>query len=515
MTDADCRRWISLSDRQATEESISDAETAWLRQHASVCPHCGGEERLWSSLADVVGKPEQLTLVPEPDANRRSRATRRETAGRFDRRLVWGLGLAASLALTLSTAALMLRSPSPKDARTVLPSIRPSSVQMLSVAGEVRVGLRPARAGDLVGENEQVATTHGRACIGIAGSVTTCLDEETTASLSYADPTQLVVNLKRGRLMSRLDRQPTHRSFMVSTAQTSIIAKGTQFLVEVDAEHRTRVHLHEGSIALRTANNLSTDMIAPSQAVVAREIHKEPWSEQIVEEDRVLAGLSNLPRTGQRTRLDVVTKPAGATVAVDDMVIGPSPVSALLSGGYRLQVSLAGYATVKELLAAGHADVLERSFELSKLPSLATADDDSPNSRQSLGARVTPASAGTPGMLLARAQSLRSASRYHECALAYRKLIARYPRSDEARVSLVSLGELELSELAQPRQALRDFEDYLRKDGPLAREARFGQIRALRMLSRSTEEKEAITAFLRDYPRSVQAESLRRQHPSR
>jgi hypothetical protein len=90
-------------------------------------------------------------------------------------------------------------------------------------------------------------------------------------------------------------------------------------------------------------------------------------------------------------------------------------------------------------------------------------------------------------------------------------LIASHPRSDEARVSWVSLGELELSELGQPAQALRSFESYLRLGGPLTREARFGKIRALQSLSRGDEEKEAILGFLRDYPKSVQAASLRRR----
>jgi hypothetical protein len=80
---------------------------------------------------------------------------------------------------------------------------------------------------------------------------------------------------------------------------------------------------------------------------------------------------------------------------------------------------------------------------------------------------------------------------------------------------LVSLGELELSELGQPAQALRSFESYLHGGGPLTREARFGKIRALQSLGRSSEEQAEISAFLTDYPRSVQAASLRRRVQSR
>jgi tetratricopeptide (TPR) repeat protein len=132
-----------------------------------------------------------------------------------------------------------------------------------------------------------------------------------------------------------------------------------------------------------------------------------------------------------------------------------------------------------------------------------------------VASKAASAGAGSPANLLARAQLLRSDGRYRDCAAAYRQLIARHPRSDEARVALVSLGELELSELSRPALALRAFDDYLRSHGPLAREARFGRIRALRGLSKTTEEKEAITAFLKDYPDSAQAASLRHRSQTR
>ena len=82
------------------------------------------------------------------------------------------------------------------------------------------------------------------------------------------------------------------------------------------------------------------------------------------------------------------------------------------------------------------------------------------------------------------------------------------PRSAEARASLVSLGELQLSQLAEPAAALRSFDAYLAAGGALAQEARYGRIRALRRLGRADAAREATAAFLRDYPGSAQARTL-------
>jgi len=111
--------------------------------------------------------------------------------------------------------------------------------------------------------------------------------------------------------------------------------------------------------------------------------------------------------------------------------------------------------------------------------------------------------------LLTRARSLRAAGRAVEAAQAYRHLIMTWPRSSEARVGLISLGELELSELSEPAAALHDFSAYLKVRGSLDPEARYGRIRALARLGRQAEELSEARAFVRDYPSSPQASDLR------
>lgn len=116
-----------------------------------------------------------------------------------------------------------------------------------------------------------------------------------------------------------------------------------------------------------------------------------------------------------------------------------------------------------------------------------------------------------PAAVLERAQAARGAGNVREAASLYRKLLARHPRSAEASVAWLSLGELELDSLGNPAAALRAYDNYLRRGGPLAREARFHRIRALRKLGDPTKEAAAIADFLQRHPRSVYAPALRKR----
>jgi hypothetical protein len=117
----------------------------------------------------------------------------------------------------------------------------------------------------------------------------------------------------------------------------------------------------------------------------------------------------------------------------------------------------------------------------------------------------------SPDQLLAKSQALRARGQYKACAQLYRRLWSEFPGSEEAKVSMISLGELELVHTKNPLAALDAFNAYLRLGGPLDREARFGKIRALRTLDRRGEADAETARFLRDFPTSIQAITLRRE----
>jgi tetratricopeptide (TPR) repeat protein len=189
---------------------------------------------------------------------------------------------------------------------------------------------------------------------------------------------------------------------------------------------------------------------------------------------------------------------------LDGTVLGPTPLSAFIPNGQRLSVELPGYAPITERLPEVSSRILERRYELSKLTPA------TPPIPESTAATTKPASV-TAIELLERAQQARGQGKYSLCASLYRQLLAAHPNSNEARVSMVSLGELELQKLGHPALALRAFDQYLTAGGSLVREARYGRIEALERLGRDAEARTQALAFVRDYPKSIQADTLRRK----
>jgi TolA-binding protein len=113
--------------------------------------------------------------------------------------------------------------------------------------------------------------------------------------------------------------------------------------------------------------------------------------------------------------------------------------------------------------------------------------------------------------LLEQARALRGRGEFRKAAELYRKINAQNPKSASGSAALVSLGELSLSSLNDPRGALNAFNAYLSTGGPLAQEALFGKARALRALNQRTEERRAIEQFIASYPDSPQSRVLKRR----
>jgi tetratricopeptide (TPR) repeat protein len=197
-------------------------------------------------------------------------------------------------------------------------------------------------------------------------------------------------------------------------------------------------------------------------------------------------------------------------IALDGVALGESPVSTLVGrGDHELVVSGSGFAPHRERFVVQGAERVRRSPTLVPLPAPSGTVAGGPTRASEPGAVPSAAE------LLSRARSLRSSGRYSEAAGAYQRLLGSYPKSAEARAALVSLGELQLSQLGNPAAALRSFDAYLAGGGSLKQEARYGRIRALRQLGRRTEARQASDDFVRDYPGSAQAKSLRDQQRER
>jgi ferric-dicitrate binding protein FerR (iron transport regulator) len=147
----------------------------------------------------------------------------------------------------------------------------------------------------------------------------------------------------------------------------------------------------------------------------------------------------------------------------------------------------------------------ERERDLSLLP----AELRAPHPNESVRSPSASAPASSLEASLQQALALRAQGEFRRAAEVYRKIYEAGPRSAAGGTALVSLGEISLSSLNDPRAALAAFDAYLSLGGALSQEAAFGKIRALRALGRTAEERTAIERFVARYPKVPQSRVLR------
>lgn len=121
-------------------------------------------------------------------------------------------------------------------------------------------------------------------------------------------------------------------------------------------------------------------------------------------------------------------------------------------------------------------------------------------------------SADTAASLFSSANGERRRNQTASAIALYEDLQSRFPRSEEARISHVSLGRL-LLDRSMWAEGLAQLDEYLSEtpDGMLAPEALFGKARALEMLGRLEEERSQWTTLLTKFPDSVYAAQARRR----
>jgi hypothetical protein len=123
-----------------------------------------------------------------------------------------------------------------------------------------------------------------------------------------------------------------------------------------------------------------------------------------------------------------------------------------------------------------------------------------------------PAQMETASSLFARANNERRHDHVAAAISLYGELERRYPGSDEARISHVSLGRL-LLDRGIWSEGLSQLNDYLvsSPEGMLAPEALFGKARALKALGRRDEERGAWNRLVTSFADSVYATQARRR----
>lgn len=524
----ECLIWASLSDKAALGEPLTAEERLYLRSHSSGCSACATEASLWEDLGCVLEEPARLTSCPsgfEQSAAATSHGGLRSVPRRVWSSLRHRPLLAATAVISAAAASAALLSwPSEgavieRGRASVGSSGKPRSAltnglgaRMALAAGETSVNGQAASAGQPLAPGAVISVAVGQACVLVPPGVSVCLDQGSELAVEKLDAGVRRFRLQAGHVVAHLDRQPAGASFGFETPAGPVVAKGTVFSLQTDGSTVT-LRVHEGTV-LNSRGAATSAYQAPSTALLSQErpVHV---SDDVSSADARLVELAKYfsERSSGTLR---VTAATGSGVALDDFPLGMAPISALLRpGSYRMQVSRPGFAPIVERLTLEPGSSLTRAYEATSELG-AAADESSAVRRRGFApheASAPPAAVRTPGLLLKQARELRAAGRYQEANVVYQRLLREHAASSEARVALVSLGELQLSQLGDASGALRSFEAYLRAGGALRQEAHYGRIRALRQLGRVSEARVATDAFVRDYPNSVQAATLRKEAP--
>jgi hypothetical protein len=503
-----CSEWISLSDRQALEQALSDAERAFLAEHAARCASCSAEAAVWRGMAALVqDSPDAPALAPS-DAARSVRTSSLRSSRR--RALAFACAaLAACLVL-----GLPLRGPerpratTARSARATQP-IAARGMRVTSTSGgQIEVDGRPTSAGASVPVGALLFARTGSACLTVEPGVRACLARGSLLRVSELSRVRRRLELLAGKIGASLDPQPPGESFGITTRDGSAVAVGTAFSVEMPADDGpviTRV-VH-GSVLVRSAEGVEQQVGARRMASMRGAARPLPANDELRE--RALLDQVGGARGTRPGVLHITSLPPGSEVTIDGRPAGVTPLSLLLdSGDYDVTVGTAPAAMWRERLHVAAGEAVSRTFERPPAAQQ-TQTASAPERERALDAGSRQSSAS---QLLVAARERRASGNVDGALHAYRALFRSHGQSREALAARVAYAEILLARGVDPADALVCFDYYLTRGGPLEKEARFGRIRALRALEREVEERAATQDFLRRFPEGPIADALRARH---
>lgn len=510
-----CRRWAECADRRAEDGTLSPAEATAVGSHETACPACAAEAALWRTLPAVeaptgLSHDRRRALVeaalarcqredPDSDAS-----VVRYRPRWLPRKSIWAVA-AGTLAAAVAIGVVSLRHAHRQPAATVaaVPAVR-----LVLAAGVVAVDERTAAIGDPLAEAAVLRVEEGAlAGLAIDGGIGVVLTAGTELRIAELSPTERRLELRRGKLVASLSAQREGTAFSVETATARLTAVGTAFAVTAPAgSDRGEAGVLEGSVLLRL-DEREQPIVAHQAAALFPPLSLR-WRAPAEEaEDARLAGLAARWRTDRVAVLEITSDPPGAAVAIDGQAYAATPLSVAATPGlHAIEILGEGGEPVRDRLALVPGQILRRAYRLGPAPVAAVAALEPAADGSVRRAHASPAA------LLLRARHSRQSGDALGAAAAYRSLIARYPRTAEARAARVSLGLLELDRLGDPFAALRSLDAYLATgDRTLEPGARYGRVRALRALGDREAEARAADELLRLHPDSVEAAVLRQR----
>jgi hypothetical protein len=529
--DFELQRYAALSDRLALGEELTDDEHAFLERMAASEPACELENALYAELesldAPLSERSRSLveTALAELAKGSDSRAARPQARARRS----WGRGFYMTLggvAVAAAAAALLMvpeRSHRSANAaaKAALNDKHTSSrsdetaarVELVFISGDVQIdGESVARSSSLLREGSVLSVGAGVACIAMDPAIDVCAAPGTELKLTAMRSAQRRLDLLQGKVAVQLEKQPEGSSLSIVSDGVWSTAIGTAFSVQREADAGVRTTVLHGKVGVsRRARQPEQVISAHQRALVRPGLERAeivPIGRNEESPEWALLGPTRLWNVAVAATLELSEVPQDGRALLDGQELGIAPISTLVPvGHHRIEVRVGG-ATVwsRELtLSAGERAVFSLANVGSAEEPLEPASTASAPKRAPRKAAAAPSAAE----LLKQARHALREGSLGEAAATYETLLRQHARSEEARIGLLSLAELQLEHLGQPNAALTYADRYLASaSGSLRPEAEETRIRALRALGRRAEERAAIQAFLKAYPESLRARTL-------
>jgi len=535
MTAIDCEKTREIWLAEADGQRPSRAERDLLEAHLAACAACRAEavlvrgmriddrdgpapeldelaERRW--ITGALERAEELDVERPAETAESGEAARRVRPAFY---LMGGLAVAAAVAIALAVGLFgsVEEQASPRADLPEVADVAPEPLdgRLVLASGEVEVGGGDRGAGDAVGRGTRIRAGTGTAAVDFDGNVTLVFDSGGIARVASADSAALRVELEQGRLVGEVDPGRSGPRLVVSTKAGDVVVTGTVFSVQVD-DDRVSVKVHRGSVRVEEPGRDGR----PVRLGQALELGAD---RVVVLGDEEQAGVRTLLRAidllgGEESATLVVDSiPSGASVEVDDVRLGQTPLRARVRTGNRhLDVALEGRQSVRELVRLDAGAETHRAYELAESEPQVTASTKGSGGKDDTEQdTAAPVEQATPAELLITAQGLRSSGDYQRAAAAYEDLATRFPASAEGRAALVSAGTINLERLGRPSRALLCFDRYLAsvKRGTLAQEAALGRAQAFQAMGDRQKETAALEQFLARFPGAIQAARVERR----
>jgi hypothetical protein len=538
------QRWAQLMDRAARDEALTPEEVAFCERFARDNAACQHEIHAYTELADLDNNQADgdtralvdsvLARLEAEDAERAVAEVRSLRATRIPGWLLASAVGAVLLGLVfLSRSQLGLsRDARPQATAQDIEVIAPRALtraELVYASGVVKVEGRQATVGRvLLAEGTHISTGEGVACVLVDSDINLCLAPHSDMRLAALHVPHRVVELGSGVLATRLSTQPDGYQLTIKAGDVASTAVGTAFSVERRAGAPILTTVLNGKV--RVAHGGSQRVVNAHERArsSSNEVQVSSLSRTEEASSWALLGPTMLWNDPISARLELSGEPTGVEALFDGQLVGRAPLSSLVPVGTHRVVVRRGDTVMLDqdvYFNAGESHTLsfaEPPPAPKAAPERRRKHSRKSFERESLAAKVAPdadlapvvleppVNAGpSPADLLRSARRLVRDGQLRAAVDTYHSLRRVYPDSQEAHTVLVSLGQLQLSALHDPAEALRLLDLYLQRGGTLSEEARLTRIHALRALRRTKDEAKAIAEFLVRHPRSFEDSTLR------